>query len=81
VIELGMPFTDPMADGPALQASSLRALRTGMNAQEDVKLVTEFRAGDNETPIIPHGLLLTPDLLLRRARRSSKDARLPVSMA
>jgi tryptophan synthase alpha chain len=55
VIELGMPFTDPMADGPAIQASSLRALRTGMSLKKTLKLVTEFRAGDNETPIILMG--------------------------
>jgi tryptophan synthase alpha chain len=55
VIELGMPFTDPMADGPAIQASSLRALRTGMTLRKTLKLVGEFRSGDNETPIILMG--------------------------
>jgi tryptophan synthase alpha chain len=55
VIELGMPFTDPMADGPAIQASSLRALRTGMTLKKTLQLVTEFRKGDNETPIILMG--------------------------
>ena len=55
VIELGMPFTDPMADGPAIQASSLRALRTGMTLKKTLRLVTEFRKGDNETPIILMG--------------------------
>jgi tryptophan synthase alpha chain len=55
VIELGMPFTDPMADGPAIQASSLRALRTGMSLKKTLRLVSEFRAGDNETPIILMG--------------------------
>ena len=55
VIELGMPFTDPMADGPAIQASSLRALRTGMTLKRSLQLVTEFRKGDNETPIILMG--------------------------
>jgi tryptophan synthase alpha chain len=55
VIELGMPFSDPMADGPAIQASSLRALRTGMSLKKTLKLVTEFRAGDKETPIILMG--------------------------
>jgi tryptophan synthase alpha chain len=55
VIELGMPFTDPMADGPAIQASSLRALRTGMSLKKTLQLVTEFRRGDNETPIILMG--------------------------
>jgi tryptophan synthase alpha chain len=55
VIELGMPFTDPMADGPAIQASSLRALRTGMTLKRSLQLVTEFRKGDTETPIILMG--------------------------
>jgi tryptophan synthase alpha chain len=55
VIELGMPFTDPMADGPAIQASSLRALKTGMSLKKTLKLVTEFRTGDNDTPIILMG--------------------------
>jgi len=55
VIELGMPFTDPMADGPAIQASSLRALRTGMTLKKTLKLIAEFRKGDNETPIILMG--------------------------
>jgi tryptophan synthase alpha chain len=55
LIELGMPFTDPMADGPAIQASSLRALRTGMTLRRSLQLVTEFRKGDNETPIILMG--------------------------
>lgn len=55
VIELGMPFTDPMADGPAIQASSLRALKTGMSLRKTLRLVTEFRKGDDETPIILMG--------------------------
>jgi len=55
VIELGMPFTDPMADGPAIQASSLRALRTGMTLKKTLKLIGEFRQGDNDTPIILMG--------------------------
>jgi tryptophan synthase alpha chain len=55
VIELGMPFTDPMADGPAIQASSLRALRNGMTLKKTLQLVTEFRKGDAETPIILMG--------------------------
>jgi tryptophan synthase alpha chain len=55
LIELGMPFTDPMADGPAIQASSLRALRSGMTLKKTLKLVREFRAGDQKTPIILMG--------------------------
>ncbi len=55
LIELGMPFTDPMADGPAIQASSLRALRAGMTLRKTLKLVADFRAGDQATPIILMG--------------------------
>ena len=55
VIELGMPFTDPMADGPAIQASSLRALKAGQNMIKTLKLVSEFRAGDDATPIVLMG--------------------------
>jgi tryptophan synthase alpha chain len=55
VIELGMPFTDPMADGPAIQASSLRALNAGQNMIKTLKMVTEFRAGDDTTPIVLMG--------------------------
>lgn len=55
VIELGMPFTDPMADGPAIQASSLRALKAGQNMVKTLKLVSEFRESDNDTPIVLMG--------------------------
>lgn len=55
VIELGMPFTDPMADGPAIQASSLRALGAGQDMIRTLKLVSEFRQGDNDTPIVLMG--------------------------
>ena len=55
VIELGMPFTDPMADGPAIQASSLRALKNGQNMKKTLSLVREFRAKDQATPIVLMG--------------------------
>lgn len=55
VIELGMPFSDPMADGPAIQAASLRALGAGMNLKGTLKLVRDFRAGNNDTPIVLMG--------------------------
>jgi tryptophan synthase alpha chain len=55
VIELGMPFTDPMADGPAIQAAGLRALKAGMTLKKTLKLVADFRADDNETPIVLMG--------------------------
>src|SRR5690606_29040209 len=46
IIELGMPFSDPMADGPAVQASSLRALKAGMTLTKTIHLVRAFRADD-----------------------------------
>ena len=55
IIELGMPFTDPMADGPAIQASSLRALNAGQNMIKTLQLVREFRKGDQQTPIVLMG--------------------------
>lgn len=55
VIELGMPFTDPMADGPAVQASSLRALKAGQTLRKTLDLVRAFRAGDGGTPIVLMG--------------------------
>jgi tryptophan synthase alpha chain len=55
VIELGMPFTDPMADGPAIQAAGLRALKSGQRMTKTLALVREFRKEDNETPIVLMG--------------------------
>jgi len=55
VIELGMPFTDPMADGPAIQAAGLRALRAGQTLKKTLGMVRDFRAGDDATPIVLMG--------------------------
>src|ERR1700674_5168148 len=55
VIELGMPFTDPMADGPAIQAAGLRALGAGQTMVKTLALVRAFRAGDDATPIVLMG--------------------------
>lgn len=55
VIELGMPFSDPMADGPAIQASSLRALKGGQTMRKTLALVREFRARDTRTPVVLMG--------------------------
>jgi len=55
VIELGMPFTDPMADGPAIQAAGLRAFKSGQNMNRTLALVREFRATDGTTPIVLMG--------------------------
>jgi tryptophan synthase alpha chain len=55
LIELGMPFSDPMADGPAIQAGGLRALRAGQTMIKTLALVRAFREGDAETPIVLMG--------------------------
>jgi tryptophan synthase alpha chain len=55
VIELGMPFTDPMADGPAIQAAGVRALKAGQTLKKTLALVRDFRTGDDATPIVLMG--------------------------
>jgi tryptophan synthase alpha chain len=55
IIEIGMPFSDPMADGPAIQASSLRALKAGQTMKKTLSLVREFRKEDVTTPIVLMG--------------------------
>ena len=55
MIEFGIPFSDPMADGPAIQASSLRALKNGMTLRKTLDMVRAFRKQDDETPIILMG--------------------------
>jgi len=55
IIELGMPFSDPMADGPAIQASSQRALKAGQTMIKTLQLVRDFRVSDATTPIVLMG--------------------------
>ncbi len=55
IIEIGMPFSDPMADGPAIQASSLRALKGGQTLRKTLAMVKAFRERDDETPIVLMG--------------------------
>lgn len=55
VIELGIPFTDPMADGPSIQAAGLRALKGGMTLKKTLELVRGFRKDDNATPLVLMG--------------------------
>ena len=55
VIELGMPFTDPMADGPEIQAAGLRALEAGQTLRATLKMVRAFRTDEQETPIVLMG--------------------------
>jgi tryptophan synthase alpha chain len=55
IIELGLPFTDPMADGPTIQLAGQRALEAGMTLQKTLQLATEFRKTDTTTPIVLMG--------------------------
>jgi tryptophan synthase alpha chain len=55
IIELGMPFTDPMADGPSIQAAGLRALKGGMTLSKTLEVVRGFRKDDDATPIVLMG--------------------------
>jgi len=55
IIELGMPFTDPMADGPAIQKAALRALDAGASMQTTLQQVRDFRSVDDETPVVLMG--------------------------
>lgn len=55
IVELGMPFSDPMADGPAIQASSQRALKAGQTMEKTLAMVRDFRTGDQTTPLVLMG--------------------------
>jgi tryptophan synthase alpha chain len=55
IIEIGMPFTDPMADGPSIQAAGLRALKAGMTLKKTLAMVGEFRQQDDTTPLVLMG--------------------------
>lgn len=55
LIEFGMPFTDPMADGPAIQAAGLRALKSGQTTRKTLQMVREFRKVDDATPVVLMG--------------------------
>ncbi len=55
IVELGIPFTDPMADGPAIQQAGQRALKAGQTLARTLEMARAFRAGDAETPLILMG--------------------------
>ncbi len=85
IIELGMPFSDPMADGPAIQASSLRALRAGQTLAGTLELVAQFRAHDTETPIVLMGYYnpiyhMGVDAFLRAATKAGVDGLIVVDV-
>ncbi|MBM3576720.1 MAG: tryptophan synthase subunit alpha [Alphaproteobacteria bacterium] len=85
VIEVGMPFTDPMADGPAIQAAGLRALKAGTTLKKTLRLVADFRAGDDATPIVLMGYynpiyVYGVDAFLRDARAAGVDGLIVVDL-
>ena len=55
MIEIGMAFTDPMADGPSIQAAGLRALKAGMTLKKTLEIIRDFRKDDNATPVVLMG--------------------------
>ncbi|MAO54892.1 MAG: tryptophan synthase subunit alpha [Rhodospirillaceae bacterium] len=85
LIEIGMPFSDPMADGPAIQASSLRALKAGMTLPKTLEIVRSFRKKDDDTPIILMGYfnpiyIYGVDRFLTDAREAGIDGLIVVDL-
>jgi tryptophan synthase alpha chain len=73
LIEVGLPFSDPMADGPSIQLAALRSLKAGMTTQGVLDTVRAFREGDSDTPVIAMGYL--NPILFRGFERFARDAR------
>lgn len=85
IIELGFPFSDPMADGPVIQAAALRSLKNKTTLKSTLAAVAEFRKKDNETPIILMGyynpvLAFGPEKLVKEAAASGVDGLLIVDL-
>jgi len=85
IIELGMPFTDPMADGPAIQAASQRALAAGQSLRGTLEMVRNFRTQDAETPIVLMGYynpiyIYGVDAFLRDALEAGVDGLIVVDL-
>ena len=85
VIELGMPFTDPMADGPAIQAAGLRALNAGQDMKRTLALVRDFRHGDDATPVVLMGYynpiyVYGPERFLADAKSAGVDGLIVVDL-
>jgi tryptophan synthase alpha chain len=85
VIELGMPFTDPMADGPAIQASSQRALKAGQTLKKTLAMVRAFRKADDTTPIVLMGyynpiFVFGVDRFLAEAKAAGVDGLIVVDL-
>src|SRR6516225_1100142 len=85
VVELGMPFTDPMADGPAIQLSSQRALKAGQTLKNTLEMVRAFHQGDDETPLVLMGYynpiyIYGVDRFLRDAKSAGVDGLIVVDL-
>lgn len=85
IIELGMPFSDPMADGPAIQAASVRALQSGMNLKKTLQMAREFRKTDDATPLVLMGYYnpiysMGVDVFLKEAKESGVDGLIVVDL-
>ena len=85
VIEFGMPFTDPMADGPAIQMSSQRALKAGQTLKKTLELVRAFRGSDDATPLVLMGYynpiyVYGVDRFLRDAKSAGVDGLIIVDL-
>ena len=85
IIELGMPFSDPMADGPAIQASGQRALKAGQTLLKTLDMVARFRDGDAETPVVLMGYynpiyVMGVDVFLEKARAAGVDGLIIVDL-
>src|SRR5882762_6655541 len=85
IIEIGMPFTDPMADGPSIQAAGLRALKAGMTLAKTLELVRGFRKDDNSTPLVLMGYfnpiyIYGVDKFLDEAKTSGVDGLIIVDL-
>jgi tryptophan synthase alpha chain len=85
VIEVGMPFTDPMADGPAIQAAGLRALKAGTTLKKTLDLVKSFREADQTTPIVLMGYynpiyVFGVEPFLRAAKEAGVDGLIVVDL-
>ena len=85
VIELGVPFSDPMADGPAVQAASQRALKSGMSLAKVLEMVRAFRGADSRTPLVLMGYTnpvhaFGIDSFVEQASRSGVDGLITVDL-
>src|SRR6266446_5723058 len=85
VVELGMPFTDPMADGPAIQMSSQRALKAGQTLKKTLAMVRAFRRADDATPVVLMGYynpiyVYGVDRFLRDAKSAGVDGLIVVDL-